>query len=255
MRGVQWSLLLALTACEPFEIGRPTVVGAEGSEGTEGAPTPSAMPSASTIAAPIAPSKPSLFMIETAKAIVPPAAPALLGAGPRALLAAHAGEVPLALPTTIAAIHGGVVAFGRTRNGYVARFYDAKIVRGKEVGYTKPLLVAPAYDDDAPGVAVGDDGSVWFAVSNVAGTNTRLVRVTVPAAGSGLALKTTSIASRDDGRGGRRHRAQLDDTEAELGVHAHRRQSPHAHTAHFSAHTEAAAQLGLADVHVGSGGR
>jgi hypothetical protein len=137
--------------------------------------------------------------IEPARAIEPPPAPALAGIGARSLIAATSGDAPLALPTVVAAVHGGVVAFGRTRNSYVARFFDARVMHGKEIGYGAPIYVAPAFDDDAPVVAVGDEASVWFAVSDKSGFTTRIVRVEVPPAGTGAPLKALAIASSAEG--------------------------------------------------------
>lgn len=113
--------------------------------------------------------------IAPAVALDPAAKPSL--ASPSALVGGSAAEGPLPVPTAIAAAKGHLYVFGRTRAGWVVRVRATNALDPKKVDYSQPIVVAPAFDDDAEPTAVGDGESAWFGVSTIGGGNTRVVRV------------------------------------------------------------------------------
>jgi len=105
-----------------------------------------------------------------AKPIDPPAKPLLSSS--IALGSAMSGEGPLPLPTVIAAAKGNLFAFGSTRSGWIVRTLPQK---GKSPTWSKPAVVASAFDDDVA-FAIGDGEHAWFGVSSPAG-GVRIARV------------------------------------------------------------------------------
>lgn len=101
----------------------------------------------------------------------PPAKPRVGAA--QALLPTASSEAALPIPTTVATTRSTLFAFGRTRAGYVVRTLSTK---GKAPVWSVAGVAAPAFDDDAPGFAIGDGDVAWFAVSSESG-GTRVVRV------------------------------------------------------------------------------
>jgi hypothetical protein len=108
------------------------------------------------------------------------------------LLAGSSAEGPLALPTIATATKSWLFLFGRSNAGWVVRAYDKK---GNK-GFGAPVLVAPAYPDDAPPIAANDADNAWFAVSSTKAMPTRLARVEVSDAGK---VKLVKVSPREDG--------------------------------------------------------
>jgi len=74
----------------------------------------------------------------------------------------------------------------------VVRIFDNK---AKKPAWSTPIVVMPAFEDDAPAVAAGDTDGAWLAVSSKSGLGLRVAHVD----GTG---KLMNVVPRDDGKPG-----------------------------------------------------
>lgn len=105
-----------------------------------------------------------------AKPLEPKAVPVVSPSTP--LLGAQGADGPLPLPTVLATTKTAIFALGRTRAGWIVR---TQLTKAKAT-WSAPAVVAPAFDDDAPPVAMADGEVTWFAASSKT-SGTRVARI------------------------------------------------------------------------------
>lgn len=162
-----WITCLSISACGPIHPDAENVTTGRSGETkvTVTRTDPSEMSAPEQPAASSAPNQ-----MTAAKALDPKPTPIVSPATP--LIGGAVSEGPLPLPTVLATTKSALFAFGRTRAGWIVRTESTK---GKAT-WSSPTVVAPAFDDDATPVAIGDGDAAWFAISSRGG-GSRVARV------------------------------------------------------------------------------
>lgn len=167
--GILWIVGLLAAACGPLNPEPESVTG--GSTGETKVTVTRTDPTEASAPGPPAP-KLSPSQMVAAKALDPKPAPIVSPATP--LISGQSGDGALPLPTVLATTKSALFVFGRTRAGWVVR---TQLTKAKP-GWSPPVVVVSAFDDDAQPFAIGDGDAAWFGVTSKIG-GTRVARVDV----------------------------------------------------------------------------